>query len=160
MTSRAFTLIELMIVIAVTGIMAAIAIPIYSNYMQRARASEMPTFLKGIATAQMIYKENPSSGGNYAAGFATIGFQTSHGTFSDSVLGCKNDPKENNKLEYACTAFYAFSTFNDTPTTVTCNAKGIGNFSMGQAIVADPLPQDFLAGCMDEQFHYSHGTGQ
>ena len=157
MISRAFTLIELMIVIAIIGILAAVAVPMYGDYTQKARASELPTFLKGIVESQTVYKETPESHGKYATGFATIAFKTSRGTFSDSIGGCA-DGDNDNTLPFACSTFYAFST--DAPATVTCGDNGIGNFVTGRAIDAAPLPRDYQAGCMNERLFYSHGSGQ
>ena len=119
----------------------------------------MVTFLKGIVEHQMVYKESPESKGGYANGFATIGFETSNGTFSDSILGCSNSTNTDKTLAYACSKFFAFSTSNASG-GVTCDANGIGNFSMGEAINTYSLPKDYLAGCMTENFSYAHGSGQ
>ena len=50
--SKGFTLIELMIVVAIIGILAAIAIPNFSRFQARAKQSEVKTNLKAIYTAK------------------------------------------------------------------------------------------------------------
>jgi type IV pilus assembly protein PilA len=47
---QGFTLIELMIVVAIIGILAAIAIPAYQDYIARAQAAEAPELLAGLKT--------------------------------------------------------------------------------------------------------------
>jgi len=47
---KGFTLIELMIVVAIIGILAAVAIPAYSDYTARAQVSEAMSLVSGLKT--------------------------------------------------------------------------------------------------------------
>lgn len=61
---KGFTLIELMIVVAIIGILAAVAIPAYNDYTQRAQVSEAFTSVDGMKTA---IAEFAQSNGAYPA---------------------------------------------------------------------------------------------
>lgn len=56
-TQKGFTLIELMIVVAIIGILAAIAIPAYQDYITRSKVTELVTAASACKTSVSEYAQ-------------------------------------------------------------------------------------------------------
>jgi len=70
---KGFTLIELMIVVAIIGILAAIAIPAYQDYIARSQASEGISLAGGLKTASVDNRQNGGCGTDEIGGkYATV----------------------------------------------------------------------------------------
>ena len=80
---KGFTLIELMIVIAIIGILAAIAIPQFTNYKRRAGNSSAMSDLKNLATAEEVYHTDNNTYTSATASLSSAGFKG----FSKNVTG-------------------------------------------------------------------------
>jgi type IV pilus assembly protein PilA len=85
---RGFTLIELMIVIAIIGILAAIAIPQFSAYRTRSYNSSAQSDVRNLATAQeAYYVDNSSYCSDYTALVGTAFGYMQSGSVSVEVVG-------------------------------------------------------------------------
>ena len=83
--NKGFTLIELMIVVAIIGILAAIAIPNFSKFQAKSKQSEAKTNLKALFTAEKAYFGEKDK---YSIDLQAVGFAPEPGNrYSYGVVG-------------------------------------------------------------------------
>jgi type IV pilus assembly protein PilE len=132
MGKKGFTLMELMMVVVIIGLLAAIAIPLYNGYVTRTRRADAITALQSVALAE---EKARAESGSYVSEATLIG-----------TYGLK--PATGNN--YTVSQYYNIVITNVSASTFTAYASPIGD--QASDAVAPAINQDQLCGTWNSTY--------
>jgi type IV pilus assembly protein PilE len=140
-TAAGFTLIELMVVVAIAAILVAIGAPLYQNQVRHARRTDAKTALLDMAVRQEKYLTLSNSYTSTAAyiGYSSLGVAIGGGYYN----------------MYVCVASATTTTANATP----CTSYTTGQSGTSFIVSAIPVTGTSQAGDSQCQYYAVDNTG-
>lgn len=142
---KGFTLIELMIVVAIIGILAAIAIPNFLRYQAKSRQAEARTNLGGIFVGETSYFGEQSRYGDFTEiGFALAGASSNRYTYRSGAGGVAGGVNANTANDTIMSSMGAGGAYAGTLTIQNFDATpgggGVPGFTASAAADLDSDP--------------------
>jgi len=157
--------------------LAAVAIPMYSDYTKKARTSEVAGNLKEISKMQIAFKEDPQTGTNYATRIGSLKWVTNVNMTVDGLLtpgtngagvtanqtACDAGSSieslgnpTNGKFTYqtSCGKYFGYTAQNANACSTTTMDYETGH--AGAILLGSDAPDDWNEACMLVNFSYFH----
>jgi prepilin-type N-terminal cleavage/methylation domain-containing protein len=139
---RGFTLVEMMVVIIIVGILAAVAVPLYTGYVEKAKITEATSIIGAIITSEKLEMQRVPSQGFYSAGdngaFQQKGLDlTDTKYFTYSVAASGGPPSTDFVVTATATAQYS----SEVPAPSISYTFSTQQWNSMGSITQDMLPQ-------------------
>ncbi len=142
-----FTLVEMMVVIIIVGILAAVAVPLYTGYVEKSKITEATSIIGAVITSEKLEMQRVPAQGFYSAAdraaFLTKGLDLSDSKYFDYAVVASGGPP-NTKFVVTATATNEYRS-NPAGCTITYTYDPAGTpvgkwNSDGTCVTADMIP--------------------